>query len=109
MGHVLKKTFQLNFKFVWVQTKQKITHIYMLGACVLSQLQLCPSLCVPMDYSPPGFSVHGILQESILKWIAVPSSRESSWSRDRTPVSCISCIAGGFFTHWATWEALYVE
>ena len=36
MGHVLKKTFQLNFKFVWVQTKQKVTHIYMLGARVLS-------------------------------------------------------------------------
>ena len=37
--------------------------------------QLCPSLCDPMDYSPPGSSVHEILQARILKWIAVPFSR----------------------------------
>ena len=37
--------------------------------------QLCPTLCDPMDYSPPGSSVHEILQARILKWIAVPFSR----------------------------------
>ena len=62
-------------------------------------LQLCPALCNPMDYSPPGSSVHGILQGRMLEWVARPSSRGSSWPRDRT---CVSCIAGGFFTHWAT-------
>ena len=36
MDHVLKRTFQLNFKCIWVQTKQKFTHIYMLSACMLS-------------------------------------------------------------------------
>ena len=45
----------------------------------------------------------GILQAKILEWVAMPSSRGSSWSRDRTKVSC---IAGGFFTVWATREAL---
>ena len=55
-----------------------------------------------MDWSPPGFSVHGVFQARILDWIARPSSRGSSWPRDRTQVSC---IAGGLFTIWAAWEA----
>ena len=41
-------------------------------------LQSCLTVCDPMDCSPPGSSVHGILQASILEWIAVPSSRGSS-------------------------------
>ena len=71
-------------------------------ACMLSWLQLCPTLCNPMDCSPPGSSVHGILQARILEWIAMPSSRASSQPRDWTWVSHIS---GGFFTTSATWEA----
>ena len=46
----------------------------------------------PMDCSPPGSSVHGFLQARILEWVAVPSSRGSSWSRDRTRISYVSCI-----------------
>ena len=60
--------------------------------------QLCLTLCDPMDYT-----VHGILQARILEWVAVPFSRKSSQHRDQTEVSC---IAGGFFTSWATREAL---
>ena len=59
--------------------------------------QLCPTLCDPMDYT-----VHGILQARILEWVAFPFSRGSSQPRDQTQVSC---IAGGFFTSWATREA----
>ena len=55
----------------------------------------CLTLCGPMDYSPPGSSVHGILQATILEWVAIPFSRRSSQLRDRTQVSC---IAGTFFT-----------
>ena len=47
-------------------------------------IQLCPTLCDPMDCSPPGSSVHGILQVRILEWIALPSSRGSSQPRGRT-------------------------
>ena len=65
-------------------------------ACVLSP-QSCLTLCNPMDHSSPGFSVHGILQASILQWVAMSSSRGS--------VFCGSCIAGRFLTHWTTWEA----
>ena len=38
-------------------------------------LQSCPTLCDPMDCSPPGSSVHGILQAGILEWIAMPSRK----------------------------------
>ena len=49
-------------------------------------LQWCSTLCGPMDWSPPGSSVHGILQARILEWVAMPSSRWSSQHRDWTHV-----------------------
>ena len=45
-------------------------------------LQLGPTLCDPVDYRPPVSSVHGILQARTLEWIAMPSSKGSSQSRD---------------------------
>ena len=51
-----------------------------------------------MNYSPPGSSVHGTLQAIILGWVAISSSRGSSQRRDRTCISCVSCIVGKFFT-----------
>ena len=56
--------------------------------------QSCLNLCDPMDGSPPGSSVYGILWAWILVWTAVPFSRESSWPRDQTQVSS---TAGRFF------------
>ena len=52
--------------------------------CVLS----CPTLCDPMDCSPPGSSVHGVPQARILEWVAISSSKGSSRPRDRTCASC---------------------
>ena len=52
----------------------------------------------PMDCSPPGSSVHGIFQARILEWVAFSSSRGASWVRDPTFNSCVSNIAGRFFT-----------
>ena len=50
--------------------------------CVRAKSLLsCPTLCAPMDCSPPGSSVHGILQAGILEWVATPSSRGSSQLR----------------------------
>ena len=49
--------------------------------------QSCPTLCDPVDCSPPGSSVHGILQARILEWVAISFSRGSSHPRDRTHVS----------------------
>ena len=65
--------------------------------------QSCPTLQDPVDYSPPGSSVHGIPQASILEWAASPFSRGSSLPRDQTRVSH---IAGRFFTIWGVREAL---
>ena len=55
--------------------------------CLATQSRLTP--CNPMDCSPPGSSVHGILQARILEWVAIPSSRGSSQPRNRTGISCI--------------------
>ena len=55
-----------------------------------------------MDCSPPGSSDYGISQAKILEWFAISFSREAPWSKDQTQVSC---IAGLFFTNWATREA----
>ena len=60
--------------------------------------QLCLTLCNPM-----GYIVRGILQVRVLEWAAYSFSSRSSWSRNHTRVSC---IAGGFFTSWASREAL---
>ena len=57
--------------------------------------QSCPTLCDPPEHSLPGSSVHEILQARALEWIAMPTSRESSWLRGRT---WVFCIPGGFLT-----------
>ena len=59
----------------------------------------CLTLCDAMGCSPPGSSVHGILQARILEWIAMPSSRRSSWPRDETLLSCASCIGRQILYH----------
>ena len=64
--------------------------------------QLCLILCSPMDCSLLGSSVHGILQARILESVAIPFSKRSFWLRNR---AWVSCIAGRFFTIWATREA----
>ena len=70
-----------------------------------SVTQLCPILCNPTDCSPPGSSVHGILQARILEWVAISSSRGSSQPRDQTRVSCASCIGRQILYHCVPWEA----
>ena len=66
--------------------------------CVLVT-QLCPTLCDIMDYSPLGSSVHGPGKST--EMVAIPFSRGSSWPQNQIRVSC---IAGTFFTFWATRE-----
>ena len=59
-----------------------------------------------MNCSPPGSSVHGILQARILAWVAISSSRGSSRPRDRTWVCCVSCIGRRVLYHQnRSWEA----
>ena len=67
--------------------------------CMCSVAQSCLTLCNPTGYSPPGSSVHGILQARILNCAAISSSRESSQRRDRTCTSCVSCIGRQILYH----------
>ena len=69
-------------------------------------VQLCPTLCDPMDCSLPGSSVHEIHQARILEWVAVPFSRGSSRPRDRT---WVSCIIGTFLPSEPPGKPVYVE
>ena len=57
--------------------------------CVYAQVELYLTPCDPMDCSPPGSSVHGILQAIILEWVALPSSTGSSRPRDQTRLLCL--------------------
>ena len=70
--------------------------------------QPCPTLCDPMDRSPPGSSVHAILQARILGWVASSSSRGSSQPGNGNCISCVSFFGRGILYHWATWEAQYL-
>ena len=68
----------------------------------VKSLQSCPTPCNPMDCSPPGSSVHGILQARKLERVAMPASRGSSQPRDRTQVSHIATrfYPGGVLFVW---------
>ena len=67
-------------------------------ASACSVTSVVSTLWDPMGCSPPGSSVHGILQARIVQRVATPSSRGSSRPRDRSRVSCIFCIASRYFT-----------
>jgi hypothetical protein len=88
---------------------QLISWLKIRARAVLCPAQSCPALCNPLDCSPPGSSVHGILQARILEWVAMPSSSGPSQPRDRTHISCVSCIGGQIIYHCATWEAIFKE
>ena len=62
--------------------------------------------CDPVDRSPPGSPVHGVLQARTLEWVAIPFCRDSSWPRDGTHVSC---IGRWVLYHRATGEASWVS
>ena len=82
--------------------RETYSRIFVVVIQLLSHVQL---FCDPMDCSLPDSSVRGISQARILERVAISSSRGSSWPRDQTHVSCVSCTAGGFFTLWAIQEA----
>ena len=65
------------------------------AATATKLLQSCPTLCDCMDCRLPGSCVHGIFHARKLEWAAISYSRGSSWPRDRTCVSCISCLLHG--------------
>jgi len=77
------------------------TKKYCQRACLHAKsLQSCPTLCDPIGHSLPGFSVHEILQEWILEWVAMPSSKGSSRPRDQTHISYVFCIGRQVLYHY---------
>ena len=80
----------------------KVINVSILDVVVIVQSLSCVRLFATMDCSPPGSPVHGISQVRILECVAISSSRESSWPRNRTSVSCIS---RQILYHWAIREA----
>ena len=72
-----------------------VVTIYHITVGFLQLLSPVRLFCDPMDCSPPGSSVHRVSKARILEWVAISFSRESSQPRDKT---CVSCIAGRFFT-----------
>ena len=77
--------------WVFLVTKLCMLHAELLRSCL--------TLCNPVDYRLPGSSVHGILQARIPDWVAIPSSRGSSWPRDWTHASYVSCIGRQVLYH----------
>ena len=72
------------------------------NTCVWPVPNSCPTLLRPMDYRPPGPSVHGISRARTLEWVAMPSSRGSTRPRDWT---CFSCTGRQVLYHWTSREA----
>ena len=70
--------------------------------------QSYPILSDPMDCSSPGSSVNGISQARVLEWVAILSSRGSSWPRNWTHISYDFCIAGRFFTTEPMGKLIYI-
>ena len=90
--------FVITYKKIWKKNTHMCVcinhvaiHLKLTQHCKSTMLVLithsCPTLCDPMDYSPPGSSVYGILQARILEWGAIPFSRGFSQPRDQTWVS----------------------
>ena len=79
---------QIRF-FLW------LSNIPLYAAAAAKSLQLCSTLWGPRDCSPPGSSIHGIIQARILEWVASLFSRGSSLSRDGIGVFCIAgrCVS----------------
>ena len=73
--------------------------------CRHAHVKSCPTLCDPMDCSPPGSPVHGSFQARILERAAISSSRASSRPRDGARASCISYTGRQVHYHFATWKA----
>ena len=89
----------------WARQDYECKHLYIPGVCWTQSLQSCLTLCDPKDGNPPGSSVHGILQARTLEWAAMPPPGDLP---DPGIGSGSPCIAGGFFTNWATREAIYI-
>ena len=73
---------------------------YLSILCIVCVCSVVPDFRDPINCSPPGSSVRGILQAGISEWVAISFSRGSSWPRHWTDVFCLSCTGRRIFYHW---------
>ena len=105
--HPLWKTVWQFLK--WLNVKQLLTDptiLYLdmyVCTCVCKVAQSCPALCNPIDVACQAPLSMGFPKQGYISF-----SMGSSWHRDRTLISCVSCIVRRVLYHWATWEALSV-
>ena len=99
--HMNEGYFQ-NIFFHVTKEKSNTCNLLFINTMKVEVSQSCLTLCNPMDCSPPGYSVRGILQSRILEWVTVSFSRGSSQPRDWSQV-CRT--AGEFITIWTSKEA----
>ena len=84
----------------WLQVFKLAINSLMNTCCLVAKS--CPTLCDPMDCSPPGFSVHGISQARIREWVAISFSKGSSQPRGSN-LNLLHCK--WILYHWPIWEA----
>ena len=93
-------TKELLWFLIFAMLSLPIHDIVCVCVCVcVCVAQSCLTLCNPVDCSPPGSSVRGILQARMLQWVAIFSLRGSSWPRYQT---CVSCIGRQILYCWTT-------
>ena len=112
VGFCCSSQMNLKLKRVFSPLSKKLQYRYVcvcvcVHAHMLSWVQLfaTPWTIAPVNCCPLGSSVHGILQAIKMEWVAMPRSRGFSQPRDRTRVSCISCICRQILYHRNIWEA----
>ena len=94
--HIMWKDYLLSNQLEYIRCARRLQDATLQYAKLL---QSCPALWDPIDCSPPGSSVHRILQVRIQEWVARPSSRGSSQPRDWTCLSCVSCTGKWLLQH----------
>ena len=87
-------------------SRQEVLSNCILCVYVCSVAHSCLTLCDPMDCIPPGSSVHGFSQARMLEQVSISFSRESSWPKDWTHISCVSRTGRQILYHCAPWEAI---
>ena len=102
------KTFLIKKKIHFTSESNTHTHPYTICCAVLSCFDRI-WLCDPRTVAHQALVSMGILQARILEWVTMPSSRGSSPPRDQTCVSCIFCIADGFYTTEPLRKPLYIH
>ena len=77
--NILRGNIRKKYKFDFIKIKKSLLTRKWYAAAAAKSLQLCPTLCNPIDGSPPGAPVPGILQARTLEWVAISFSNAWKW------------------------------